>query len=264
MIEVKSLHKAFSLSKKRLKKDKHKVVKDSREINDSFHTLQDISFSFPQGEIIGLLGSNGAGKTTLLRILSTTLKPTSGSVMVNGLDVSTHPLEVRRQIGFLSGNSGLYGRLTPREIMTFFGKFYGVTGDLLKSRMTELFDELDINTYADRKCDYLSSGMKQKVSIARSLLHSPEIIIFDEPTTGLDVGASQAVLNYIERLRSSGRTIIFSTHNMHEVSRLCDRVMVMSRGQKRFEGSVDEMLNRNNTTNLNQAYLDVVNLKASA
>ena len=264
MIDVKSLHKTFSLSKKRLKEEKHKVAKDSREIGNFFHTLQDISFEFSQGEIIGLLGSNGAGKTTLLRILSTTLKPTSGRVLVNGIDVCENPIEVRRQIGFLSGNSGLYGRLTPREIMAFFGKFYGIKGASLKRRVDELFGELDINSYADRKCDCLSSGMKQKVSIARSLLHSPEIIIFDEPTTGLDVGASQAVLNYIERLRSDGRTIIFSTHHMHEVSRLCDRVLVMSLGQKRFEGTVSEMLNRNNTANLNDAYLDVVNLKASA
>lgn len=264
MIKVKSLYKTFALSRKQTKQGKNKVIKDIREQGNQFHTLQDLNFEFPKGSIIGLLGSNGAGKTTLLRILSTTLKPSAGSAEINGFDVQQEPLAVRRSIGFLSGNTGLYGRMTPREVLAFFGKFYGINKDALRRRITELFDELEIHSYADRKCDYLSSGMKQKVAIARSLLHSPEVLIFDEPTTGLDVGASQAVLNFIERLRLSGKTIIFSTHHMYEVSQLCDRVMVMASGRKCFEGTVSDMLKEHNTASLNDAYLKTVNIHTVA
>ena len=264
MIEVSSLHKSFKLSKKRKKEDEKKVAKDPREEGMQFHTLKDLSFHFPKGKIIGLLGSNGAGKTTLLRILSTTLQASSGNVAIDGLPIQDDTLAIRNKIGFLAGNSELYGRLTPREILRFFGKFYGLAGAELDERIQSLFDELDIHHYADRRCDYLSSGMKQKVSIARSLVHSPDLIILDEPTTGLDVAASQSILNYIEKQRNAGVTIIFSTHHMHEVARLCDWVMVMALGQKRFEGTVEQMLSDSACANLDDAYLHFVNKDRAA
>lgn len=255
MIEVLGLSKTFARHRKR----KERLPSaDPREDGRSFHALSDIEFIAPKGKITGLLGSNGAGKTTLLRILATSLKPGGGTARVDGEDIIERTLQVRRKVGFLSGNTGLYGRLTPYETLTFFGQMYGLRGRNLEQRIRQLVDELSIASFADQRCDSLSTGMKQKVSIARSLIHEPEVIIFDEPTTGLDVAAAKGILSFIERCRRGKKSVIFSTHHMHEVDKLCDSVVIIHQGKKCFEGSVQKMREASGQVDLDDAYLALI------
>jgi sodium transport system ATP-binding protein len=261
MIEVLELSKTFPISKKKVGKSDD--ASDPREAGDGFRALADVTFNAVNGKITGLLGSNGAGKTTLLRILATSLKPTQGVAKIDGLDVVTQAMEVRRRIGFLSGATGLYGRLTPLELLTFFGKMHGLRAADLKHRIDALFEDLQIAPYAHKRCDLLSTGMKQKVSIARSLIHRPSVVIFDEPTTGLDVSSAHGILSYIDQCRRVGKTVLFSTHHMHEVEKLCDRVVIIRRGAKCFEGTVKQMLETSGTTHLDDAYLALSGEQAS-
>jgi sodium transport system ATP-binding protein len=253
MIEISELSKTFSIP--RNKRRKGHVVSDPREDGKSFHALGQVSFTARSGKITGILGSNGAGKTTLLRILATSLKPTHGTATIDGIDIAKCPMQVRSRVGFLSGNTGLYGRLSPRELLTFFGRLYGVPAPDLQNRINLLLEQLQIASAAHQRCDLLSSGMKQKVSIARSLIHHPSVIIFDEPTTGLDVSSAQGILNYVEQFRAQGKTILFSTHHMHEVERLCDWIVIMRHGRKCFEGTVEQMRQQSGKTHLDDAYL---------
>lgn len=217
-----------------------------------------VSFVCQPGEVFGLLGPNGAGKTTTLRLLSTALKPTSGTAMINGVDLVKEPEQVRRMIGFLSGSTGLYGRLSAREMVTYFGKLYGMNGDTIKKRITELFTLLDMNSFADARCEKLSSGMKQKVSIVRSVLHDPPVMFFDEPTSGLDVMSSRTIVDFIRRCKDDGKCVVFSTHIMSEAMRLCDRIAIIHNGRIYREGTVAEMLRSTETTNLEDAFIKIV------
>lgn len=257
MIEVNGISKVFKLPKKKDKKAVSTVEK--REQAGQFVALNNISFTSPNGKILGLLGANGAGKTTLLRVLSTSLQPSSGSATLDGADIVKQPLQVRRKIGFLSGKTGLYARLTPRETLEFFGRMHGFSAGEIEARTKTLFDELDIHAYADKQCELLSTGMRQKVNIARSLVHDPDIIIFDEPTTGLDVAASQTILQVIERCRKQGKSVIFSTHHMHEVEKLCDWVVIIEQGEVCFSGTVEDMRERSGHQLLDDAYLALAN-----
>ena len=193
------------------------------------------------GEIYGLLGPNGAGKTTTLRILATILAPTSGRATVAGIDVTENPLEARRRIGFLSGTTGLYPRLTPRETLHYFGTLHGMAPDLLAARIEELLDTFSIRDYADGRCEALSTGQKQKVSIARAVLHDPPVLILDEPTTGLDILASSAMIEFIDSARSRGTCVLFSTHVLSEAERLCDRIGIIHRGTLLASGTLEEL-----------------------
>lgn len=256
MLEVQRLVKVFKQPNK-----KGKVAggsADPRDRGRSFYALDDLSFSAPGGRITGLLGPNGAGKTTLLRVLSTSLQPTSGGVKVDGIDIVREPLLVRRRIGFLSGNTGLYGRLTPRELLQYFGRLHGMADARLDSRIGELAETLDMHNYMDKRCDALSTGMKQKVNIGRTLVHDPDVIVFDEPTTGLDVPAAEAIVALVERCRDEGKTVIVSTHNMHEVARVCDHVVLIHQGKLRFSGSVDQMRSDSECDTLDQAFLTLM------
>ena len=253
MIEIAQLSKTFAIPKKKRKQAGTSL--DPREDGTCFRALADITFTARSGRITGLLGSNGAGKTTLLRILATSLQPTTGTATIDGFDVVKESMEVRRTVGFLSGNTGLYGRLNPRELLTFFGRMYEIPAAALKQRIDDLFDELQITSFAHRRCDQLSAGMKQRVSIARSLIHRPGVIIFDEPTTGLDVSTAQGILGYVEQCRDAGKTILFSTHHMHEVEKLCDWVIIIRQGRMCFEGTVEQMREVSGQTHLDDAYL---------
>lgn len=264
MISVKNLGKTFPLRKAGRRQRNQMVEKDPREHGDVFNALRGVSFTAPKGKVIGLLGSNGAGKTTLLRLLSTSLKPTTGTATIDGVDVVQSPIVVRRKIGFLSGTTGLYGRMSPRELLSFFGDMYGLSSDVLQYRIRQLFAELDIGQYADRQCDQLSTGMKQKVSIARSLVHDPEVIIFDEPTTGLDVAAAQTILDFIQRCGQQQKSVIFSTHHMHEVQKLCDWIVIIHQGEKCFEGTVAQLLSETGQSHLDEAYLSIINYNSKA
>jgi len=209
------------------------------------------------GRIYGLLGINGAGKTTTLRVLSTILKPTSGTAEIAGFDVVEHPEKVRASIGFMSTSTALYGRLTAQEIIEYFGGLYGLSGERLRTRVSFVMEKLQIGEFADRLCDKLSTGQKQRVSIARTILHDPPVLFFDEPTAGLDVWMSQIVMEFIEEMRAKGKTVIFSTHIMSEVERLCDDVGVIHDGIIMASGSVPELKESTNERSLEKAFLKI-------
>ncbi len=189
-----------------------------------------VSFECKPGEIFGLLGPNGAGKTTTMRMLATILEPSGGTATVGGFDIQTQAREVRRKIGFLSNSAGLYERLTAREVVTYFGELNGLSSGEIQSRTKQVFNELKMNEFADGRCDSLSTGQKQKVSIARAILHEPPVLFFDEPTNGLDVIAARDVIEFVLRCKAEGRTIVFSTHIMPDVEALCDRVAIIANG----------------------------------
>ncbi len=209
-----------------------------------FLALDHVSFHVSAGEIFGLLGPNGAGKTTALRILSTVLQPTSGTARVNGFDVSTHPYEVRHSIGFVSSNTAIYDRMTAWEMVEYFGKLYGLRSEELEQRMHTVFDQLDMHELRDVAGARMSTGMRQKVSIARAIVHDPPVLVFDEASLGLDVMVARALLEIISSLKDAGKCIIFSTHIMREVERLCDRVAILYRGKTLATGSLPELANQ--------------------
>jgi sodium transport system ATP-binding protein len=190
-----------------------------------------VSFRCEPGRIHGLLGANGAGKTTTLRMLATILAPTSGTAVVAGHDVVRDPARVRHDVGFLSTATALYGRLTAREMVEYFGRLHHLDEALLKERIDALFTRLDMHGFADRRCDKLSTGMKQKVSIARTLVHDPAVMIFDEPTLGLDVMSARTIVGFIRDCRDKGKTVLFSSHVMSEVEKLCDFVGIIHQGR---------------------------------
>ncbi len=203
--------------------------------------LEDVSFVARPGEIFGLLGPNGAGKTTCLRMLSTVLRPTAGTARVAGYDVVAQPAQVRAHIGFMSGNTGVYDRMTATEMVAYFGRLYGLDEDVLQRRLDEIFTTLQMNDFREMLGSKMSTGMKQKVSIARTLIHDPPVLIFDEPTSGLDVLVARAVLDAIDLFRSQGKCVLFSTHIMREVERLCDRVAVIDCGRILAQGTLVEL-----------------------
>ena len=217
-----------------------------------------VSFDVRPGEIFGLLGPNGAGKTTTMRILCTVLKPTSGSVTLAGYDVVTQPNEVRRNIGFLSASTAIYDRMSAWELVEYFGRLYGLEGDRLRERMDQVFASLQMNDFRDVLGSKMSTGMRQKVSIARAIVHDPPVLIFDEPTAGLDVLVGRAVLLNIERLRGLGKTILFSSHIMREVEKLCDRVAIISKGRIRTCGTLAELREQHGQNDLEELFFSLV------
>ncbi len=217
-----------------------------------------IRFSVHPGEVFGLLGPNGAGKTTTLRMLCTVLKPTGGSASVAGYDVIENPSEVRRSVGFLSANTGVYDRMSAWEMVAYYGRLNQIPPDLLQPRMEELFDTLQMNTFRDVPGAKMSTGMKQKVSIARTLVNDPPVLIFDEPTSGLDVLVQRAVLESIKQLRGRGKTIIFSTHHMREVEKLCERVAIMSKGRIVVCGTLADLREMHNEHDLEELFFALV------
>lgn len=220
--------------------------------------LDQISFEARPGEVFGLLGPNGAGKTTALRILCTVLKPTSGIARVAGFDVNTQPSEVRRNIGFLSANTALYDRMTAWELVEYFGRLYGMETDRLAARMEEVFGSLQMNDFRDRLGAKMSTGMRQKVSIARAIIHDPPVLIFDEPTLGLDILVSRVVMNSVEQLRSVGKCVLYSTHIMKEVERLCNRVAIIANGRIVTIGALAELRERYNQPDLEELFFTLV------
>jgi sodium transport system ATP-binding protein len=217
-----------------------------------------VSFRCEPGQIYGLLGANGAGKTTTLRMLATILKPSSGTARVAGFDIVQQPEKVRAHIGFLSTATALYARLTARETAEYFGRLSGMNGEALKRRVDELFGLLEIGEFSDRRCDKLSTGMKQKVSIVRTLVHDPQVMIFDEPTLGLDVMTARTIVGFIRDCRSRGKTVIFSTHVMSEVEKLCDHIGIIHGGSVVAEGTLAELRLRTGLADLEEIFLKVV------
>lgn len=237
-------------------KEVSKVFRDGKR--GEVWALKGISFRAQRGEIYGLLGPNGAGKTTTLRILSTILAPTRGEVWVNGFEVTSHPQEVRRSIGFLTGETGLYSRLTPEELLRYFGRLYLSDNKQLEERIQALKEMLAMGGFWNRKCAHLSTGEHQRVNIARTIIHDPSVIVLDEPTAGLDVLASRAIVDFIKNARQQGKCIILSTHDMGEAERLCDRIGIIHQGQLIAEGSRQELFSRFSASNLEEVFLKAI------
>jgi sodium transport system ATP-binding protein len=217
-----------------------------------------VSFSCRPGEIYALLGVNGAGKTTTLRMLATILAPSEGTAVVAGHDVVKEPQIVRSRVGFLSTATALYGRLSAQEMVEYFGRLHGLDEPTLRGRIDAIFTRLEMNDFRDRRCDQLSTGMKQKVSIARTLVHDPPVMIFDEPTVGLDVMAARTIVAFIRECRDAGKTVVFSTHVMSEVAKLCDRVGIIHAGKLLAEGTLPELRARFCHEDLEELFVKVV------
>ena len=218
----------------------------------------DVSFDCWPGAIFGLLGPNGAGKTTTLRILSTVLRPTGGRAIVAGHDVAREPGLVRANIGYMSASTGIYDRMTAWELVEYFGQLYGMSEERLRERMETIFDWLQMDDFRDVLGAKMSTGMRQKVSIARTIVHDPPVLIFDEPTSGLDVLVARVVLQKIAELRDQGKTIVFSTHSMHEVEKLCSRVAIIHKGRVQAEGEPVELLDRFHQPDLEELFFHLV------
>jgi len=241
MIEARNLFKTFQAKKR-----------------GRVEAVRDVSFQCKPGEIYSLLGANGAGKTTTLRMLATILTPSSGDATIDGASIVSDPDRVRHNVGFLSTATALYGRLTAQEMVDYFGHLHGLKGNKLNERRKKLFDLLDMNSFANQRCDKLSTGMKQKVSIARTLVHDPPVMIFDEPTLGLDVMAARTIVRFIRDCRDQGKTVIFSTHIMSEVERLHDRIGIIHKGQVLAEGTLAQLQTASGETDLEEIFVKTV------
>lgn len=240
MIEIKQLAKKFKVENPKKLSEQEK--KDPRLKGRFFHSVQNVNFICDTGQVLGLLGPNGAGKTTTLRMLSSALKPDSGSILIDGVDVLSNPLIARQKIGFLSGSTGLYGRLSGRENIEYFGKLHGMSKSAIQHKIEELAELLDLSSFLDRRCENYSTGMKQRVSIARAVVHSPQVVVLDEPTTGLDIMATQTVLDFIRTLKAQQIPVIFSTHHLDEVNELCDTVTVIDEGKTKYNGDLQSFI----------------------
>jgi len=223
-----------------------------------FVALAGVSFEARPGEIYGLLGPNGAGKTSILRILSTVLRPTSGTATVSGYNVLTQPDLVRHQIGFVSTNTAVYDRMTAWEMVEYFGRLFGLAPEPLRERMEAIFTRLSMHEIRDLLGAKMSTGMKQKVSIARAIVHDPPVLIFDEATAGLDVLVARALLETVAQLRDQGKCILFSTHIMREAERLCDRIAILHRGHILAEGTLPELRHRHGEQDLEELFFQLI------
>jgi sodium transport system ATP-binding protein len=233
-----------------------KVFRDKKK--GEIRGADGVSFRVEPGRIYGLLGANGAGKTTTLRLLATLLRPTSGTAVVAGHDIVDEPDKVRAHVGFLATSTALYARLTAREMIAYFGRLNGLAEAELRARMRTIADELGMHDFLDRRCDKLSTGMKQKTSIARMLVHDPQVMIFDEPTLGLDVIASRAIVQFVRQCRDRGKTVIYSTHVMSEAEKLCDVIGIIHGGKLRAEGTLAEINARAGETGLEESFVKIV------
>lgn len=256
MIEINQLYKEFALSKQQ-----------KRELGTDSNTaiaVNNISLTCQPGRVFSLLGPNGAGKTTTMRMISTIFKPTSGSIKIAGIDAVANPQEARRKIGFLTGSTGLYARLTPNEMIDYFGKLYGVEKKTLAERKEKLFHLLDMNDFANKRIGKLSTGMKQKVSICRTMIHDPEVVVFDEPTSGLDVITAENIIQLIRNCKAEGKTVIFSSHIMSEVDLLCDDLAIIHQGKLLFNDTMEEFKASMQAENLTAEFIRIVNASNTA
>lgn len=220
--------------------------------------VDDVSFTVSPGEIFGLLGLNGAGKTTTLRMLAGILKPVSGTAYIDDIDVVKEPEKAKAKLGFMTGSTGLYGRLKALEMIQYFGLLYGMSKAQATKRAQELMAMLNLTEFAETKCDKLSSGNKQKVSIARTMIHDPQVIILDEPTAGLDVITSRALVDFINAEKKRNKAIVFSTHVMHEAQKLCDRIGIIHKGKIVAIGAPEELNKAAGYTDLDDTFVKLV------
>ena len=242
----------------------HKLTKTFKDKKRGvIPAVTDVSFTCQPGRIDGLVGANGAGQTTTLRMLATLLKPASGTITVAGHDAATAPEKVRANVGFLAASTALYGRLTAREMIAYFGELNGMAAAAIRARIQQLADELDMHDFLDRRCDKFSTGMKQKTSIARTLVHDPAVMIFDEPTLGLDVMTARSIVKFVRECRNRGKTVIYSTHVMSEVEKLCDTIGIIHGGKLVAEGSLAELQARFAERDMEEIFVKAVGGEAA-
>jgi sodium transport system ATP-binding protein len=239
--------KTFNLSK---------IFQDKKR--GEIRAVDNVNIECKPGNIFGLLGLNGAGKTTLMRLLSTVLKPTSGTAKVNGFDILTDSQKVKASIGFLSSDTALYPRLTAEETVAYFARLNGIEEEVIQKRIEDIFRIFDMENFRDRRVDKLSSGMKQKVSLARTIIHDPQVLILDEPTLGLDVITSKNIIQFIRRAKEENKCVLFSTHIMHEAEKLCDEIAIIHRGKILAVGTLGELQHRARLKDLDEVFVKLV------
>ncbi len=254
MISVQNLVKIFPAKNNFFFKKKSEAA----EMPTRTNSVDNISFECKPGRIFSLLGPNGAGKTTALRMISTLLKPSSGKIIVANLDVEEFPTEVRSKIGFLTGSTGLYARLTPNEMVKYFADLNGLDDATFQKRKDELFTLLGVHEFANKRIGTLSTGMKQKVSIVRTMIHNPEVVVFDEPTSGLDVITAANIIELIRQCKAQNKTVIFSSHIMEEVNLLCDDLAIMHNGKILFNDTMEKFRAEHGSHSLTEAFIETV------
>lgn len=247
MIQAENLIKTFSRTEK-----KNQRVE--------FNAVDNISLTLKPGEILGVLGPNGAGKTTLLRMLGRLMQPTSGQVSIRNQagELISDDIAIKHRIGYLSNNTKLYPRLSGRELLQLFGSFYDLSKKTIDARIEEIAKVLELESFLDNRIEQMSTGQTQRISIARCLLHSPDTYIFDEPTLGLDIISSQSIIAFMKSERNAGKSVLYSTHYMEEAEYLCDRIIMIHKGQIIAEGSPEELRNMTGTTNLRETFLSLI------
>ncbi len=250
MIEVSNLTKEFELSRQQ-----QKELNTSEKIA---RAVDNVSFTCEKGRVFSLLGPNGAGKTTTMRMLSTIFKPTSGSIHIAGVDAIKNSQEARKKIGFLTGSTGLYARLTPDELIDYFAALYNVSKEDRENRKEHLYNLLGMHEFRGKRIGKLSTGMKQKVSICRTMIHDPEVVVFDEPTSGLDVITAENIIQLIRDCKDQGKTVIFSSHIMSEVDLLCDDMAIIHKGKLLFSGTMDDFRSNMQADNLTAEFIRIV------
>lgn len=221
----------------------------------SVRAVDGLSFQVAPGEVVGLLGPNGAGKTTTLRVLAGLLTATSGTARIAGFDVKTEPVQARRALGFLTASTGLYERLTPREMLHIFGRLAGMEEEELAARVDTLGQTLELSSFLDRRCGTLSQGQRQRVSIARAIVHEPKAYVLDEPTANLDPVASTVILDLVTHAARQGKAVVFSTHRMDEAEFLCSRILFLREGRLVAEGSAEALVRQSGANSLTAAFL---------
>lgn len=251
MIKVENLYKEFELNKQQRK--------ELATVEKIAVAVKSISFECKPGRVFSLLGPNGAGKTTTLRMISTIFSPTKGNITIGGIDAIKNPQEARKKIGFLTGSTGLYLRLTPNELIDYFAGLYNVSKRDLEVRKRHLFDLLDMYEFQNKRIGKLSTGMKQKVSICRTMIHDPEIVVFDEPTSGLDVITAENIIKLIQDCKEKGKTVIFSSHIMSEVDLLCDDMAIIHKGQLLYNDTMEHFRTSMKAENLTAEFIRIVN-----
>lgn len=236
MITVRNLHKSFGEVK----------------------AVRGVSFEARDGEITGLLGPNGAGKTTTLRMLYSLLPPDEGEIRIDGLDPSNDAMEIKRTLGVVPDGRGLYTRLTARENIRYYGELHGLTRTQIESRIEELTRTLDMKDFIDRRSEGFSQGQRVKVAIARAMVHQPQTVLMDEPSNGLDVMSTRALREYIRGLKSGGHSVVLSTHIMQEVAALCDRIVIIAKGEVAADGTAEELLQSSGCDSLEDAFVKLI------
>ncbi len=242
------------------KKDAGVFSKKQGKKKENFYAVDHISFQVKQGEILGILGPNGAGKTTLLRMLGSLMEPTEGQVAIESKEGQriTDAVELKKSIGYLSGNTKLYHRMSTREMLQMLARIYEIDKEVEEKRIEEIIEVLDMKSFVDNRIEKLSTGQTQRASIARCLIHDPDIYIFDEPTLGLDIISADAIVNFMKAQKERGKTVLYSTHYLEEAQFLCDRILMIYQGKVVKEGSPEEILEETGTENLRDAFHQVM------